>query len=124
MSRTYRKFIVKTTAGGDNTKFYRCRRRKIKNEGRMQLRRLMANFNTAEVSDMWEEPHIPMRDEWAEPTDGHCGLSKKDLEILFKIVGRYDNVAVSVIIGPYDLAVLYGGIRLVIYVQVFHLSTP
>lgn len=84
MSRTYRKFIVKTTAGGDNTKFYCCRRRKIKNEGRMQLRRLMANFNVDDVSDMWEEPHIPMRDEWAEPTDGHCGLSKKDLEILIK----------------------------------------
>ena len=82
MSRTYRKRIIKTTAGGDNTSFYRLRRRKIKNIGRMQLRRLLANFNIDDVSNLWEEPNIPMRDEWAEPTDGHYGITKRDYKKL------------------------------------------
>ena len=84
MSRTYRKHIMKYTCYGDNRAFYACRRRKIKNLGRMQLRSLLANYDPETVSDLWEEPRFPMRDEWAEPADGHCGLSKKDLEILIK----------------------------------------
>ena len=82
MSRTYRKRIIKTTAGGNNTSFYRLRRRKIKNAGRMQLRHLLANFNIDDVSNLWEEPNIPMRNEWAEPTDGHYGITKRDYKKL------------------------------------------
>ena len=76
MSRSYRKNIVCKICYGDNRKFYYHRRRKIKNLGRMQLRSLMANYNPEDVSDMWEEPHFPMKDTWAEPTDGHYGMNR------------------------------------------------
>ena len=76
MSRTYRKNIVINIAYGDNRKFYKNRRRKIKNLGRMQLRSLMAQYNPEDVNDMWEEPKIPMKNTWVEPTDGHYALDK------------------------------------------------
>jgi len=82
MSRTYRKHIIKYTCYGDNRAFYACRRRKIKNLGRMQLRSLLANYDPETVSDLWEEPKFPMRNEWAEPTDGHTGITRKDYEKL------------------------------------------
>jgi len=80
MARTYRKHILCTICNGDNRDFYRCRRRKIKNLGRMQLRRLIANYDINEVSDLWEEPKFPMKDTWSEPTDGHWGMSKEDFK--------------------------------------------
>lgn len=77
MSRTYRKNIVVKICYGDNRKFYYYRRRKIKNLGRMQLRSLMAKYNPDDVSDMWVEPRFPMKDTWAEPTDGHYGMNRR-----------------------------------------------
>lgn len=77
MSRTYRKNIVINICYGDNREFYKNRRRKIKNLGRMQLRSLMAQFNPNEVGDMWEEPKMPMKDTWTEPTDGHYGMDRR-----------------------------------------------
>ena len=76
MSRTYRNYISCKIAGGDNTLFYKHRRRKIKNLGRMQLRSLIAQYNPNDVSDMWEEPKFPMKDTWAEPSDGHYPMNK------------------------------------------------
>lgn len=77
MSRSYKNYISCKIAGGDNTEFYKHRRRKIKNLGRMQLRSLMAQFNPEDVSEMWEEPNFPMKDTWAEPSDGHYPMNKK-----------------------------------------------
>ena len=76
MSRSYRKNIVCKICYGDNREFYKYRRRKIKNLGRMQLRSLMAQYDPEYVSDMWKEPNFPMKDTWAEPTDGHYGMDR------------------------------------------------
>lgn len=75
MSRSYKKHILINTCYGDNRIYYKNRRRKIKNLGRMQLRNLVANFLPEDVEDLWIEPKDHMRDTWDEPTDGHFGMS-------------------------------------------------
>ena len=77
MSRSYRKYISCKIAGGDNTKFYKLRRRKIKNVGCLKFRSLMAQYNLDDVNDMWNEPNIPTKDTWAELSDGHYPMNKK-----------------------------------------------
>lgn len=85
MSRSYKKNILVCTCFGDNRSYYKMRRRKIKNLGRMQLRRLMANYGPEDVNDLWIEPKVRTKDTWDEPTDGHFGLSlemyKREMKI-------------------------------------------
>lgn len=92
MSRSYKKNIVVNTCYGDNRDFYKSRRRKIKNAHRMQLRSLVAQYEPEVIDDIWKEPSIPMRDTWAEPTDGHYGMNRDMWKAQKKKYNRYyDN---------------------------------
>lgn len=87
MSRSYRKFIRCFTCCGDNRGFYKARRRRIRNLGRMQLRSLMAHYTPDAVGDLWTEPDWPAEDQWAEPTDGHWAETFDTLKNQIRIYG-------------------------------------
>ena len=77
MSRTYRKVIKCGRCTGSNTEYYRDMNRKCRNRNNHELRNLMANYDIDEVDDMIMT-HIPIRDNWNEPTDGTFLVDKKD----------------------------------------------
>ena len=76
MSRTYRKYIAAKICVGNNRAYYKARRRKLKNLGRMGLRNMLANYDIDVVSNMWVEPMYHMKDDLDEPTDGHFGINR------------------------------------------------
>ena len=77
MARTYRKVIKCGRCTGSNTEYYRDMNRKCRNRNNHELRNLMANYDIDEVDDMIMT-HIPIRDNWNEPTDGTFLVDKKD----------------------------------------------
>ena len=80
MSRTYKKNAKGFIAGGNNTVFYKHRRRNIRRKNKNNLRYLVANKPIDEVNDLILNDVTPKVDLWAEPTDGHYTINKEILK--------------------------------------------
>ena len=75
MSRTYRKVVKCGYCTGSNTEYYRAMNRKCRRKNNHDLRNLMANNDIEDVSDKIMT-HVPIHDDWDEPTDGTFLISK------------------------------------------------
>ena len=85
MSRTYRKNVKGfIAAGGNNTKFYKNRRRNIRHKNKNNFRYLIANKPIDEVNDLILNDVTPKEDQWAEPTDGHYTINKQIIKQMDK----------------------------------------
>ena len=81
MSRSYKKNVkCFIAAGGNNTLFYKNRRRKIRRKNKNNLRYLVANKPIDEVNDLILNDVTPKVDLWTEPTDGHYTINKEILK--------------------------------------------
>ncbi len=94
MSRSYRKHIRCTMCGGDNRLFYRLRRRKRRARLSQEMRAIKAHYHYDEIDDHIIGDIMPKDDQWAEPTDGHWGMSKRQYQRFKKEyphLNYYDN---------------------------------
>ena len=77
MGKTYRNYLRAGICTGDNSDYYKRRRKMIRNIDNFNLRNLIANYDIEDVSDMYTPCNIPMPDPWNEPTDGTILIDKK-----------------------------------------------
>lgn len=70
MSRTYRKALRVGICYGNNTPFYKARRRKARNYNSQMLKNMMAHMETEDINENIYNIVLPKRDDWIEPTDG------------------------------------------------------
>lgn len=70
MSKSYHKKIRMHIAYGNNTDYYRSRRRRNRRANRITLRTTVTKNEVQDVDDVLVLKEIPKRDTWNEPTDG------------------------------------------------------
>lgn len=70
MSRTYRKALRVGICYGNNTPFYKARRRHIRNINSQLMKNMMAHMSPDELNDNIYNIVLPKKDDWMEPTDG------------------------------------------------------
>lgn len=95
MSKSYKKKVRLHVAYGNNTEFYRSRRRRERRVNKNTLKTAINLFNfDKENLDEVQFEQIPKRDTWREPTDGSYVV---DHEIINRrlIDGDYGNSDLS-----------------------------
>lgn len=80
MSKSYGKYKTCGVCWGNNTPYYKDRRRKIRMKNNQRLRTMMAHHNPEDYDDVFEPYIIPKKDSWDEPTDGTWKLTAKHLK--------------------------------------------
>ena len=70
MSRSYRNYIYAPIATGNNGPWYKMRRRKFRRTENNKLRSIFAHEDIEDASDLTNDPKLPKKDTWREPTDG------------------------------------------------------
>jgi len=70
MSKTYKKKLRIGICYGNNTEFYRERRRRNRRVNRNILRTVLSRHEGEDVDDNLQMVEIHKRDSWNEPTDG------------------------------------------------------
>lgn len=88
MSRTFRKHVREFVACGNNTPWYRDRRRLYRRGCRHKIRNMLANHELDEFMDNISFDKLPKSDTWREPTDGHGVITK---ELLNWVLARRNN---------------------------------
>jgi len=78
MSRSYKKVVKQGICNGSNTKYYRARRKWIRNKNNQILRNFITNYTVDDVNDLIVFVKLPKRNSWDEPTDGTYLIYKKD----------------------------------------------
>jgi hypothetical protein len=69
MSKSYKKKIRLHIAYGNNTEFYRSRRRRERRVNKNTLREAVNQYDFDDMDDV-QFLEIPKRNDWEEPTDG------------------------------------------------------
>jgi len=95
MSKSYKKKVRLHVAYGNNTEFYRSRRRRERRVNKNVLKSVVNVFDVdTEDLDRVQFEQIPKRDTWREPTDGSYVV---DHEIINRrlIDGDYSNSDLS-----------------------------
>lgn len=71
MSRTYYNVIRVGVCQGNNTPYYKARRRMYRNKLKQSLNRALHNaLSYEEIDEKMCDPRIIKKDSWDEPTDG------------------------------------------------------
>ena len=78
MSRSYKKVVKQGVCQGSNTKYYKARRRWVRNKNRQILRNSLTNYTIDDVNDLIVFIKLPKRNDWDEPTDGTYLITKAD----------------------------------------------
>lgn len=76
MSRSTRKNYK--LGGEGNIPFYKKRRKLRRRRVNQEVRNLFANYQPEEIDEKIVGDVMPKEDQFGEPSDGHCGLSKAD----------------------------------------------
>ena len=80
MSKSYGKYKTCGVCWGNNTPYYKDRRRRIRMKNNQRLRTMMAHHNPEDYDDVFDPYIIPKKDDWMEPTDGTWKLTAKELK--------------------------------------------
>ena len=78
MSRSYKKVVRQGVCQGSNTKYYKARRRWVRNKNRQILRNSLTNYAIDDINDLIVFIKLPKRNDWDEPTDGTYLITKAD----------------------------------------------
>lgn len=79
MSKSYGKYKTCGICWGNNTPYYKDRRRKVRMKNNQRLRAMIAHHNPEDYDDVFDPYIIPKKDSWDEPTDGTWKLTAKHL---------------------------------------------
>jgi hypothetical protein len=79
MSKSYGKYKTCGICYGNNTPYYKDRRRKVRMKNKQRLENMIAHYNPEDYDDVFEPYSIPKKDSWDEPTDGTWKLTAKHL---------------------------------------------
>lgn len=82
MSKSYGKYKTQGICYGDNTEYYRDRRKHQRRVNNHRIRNVIANNNIDDFDDNYQELTIPKKDSWDEPTDGTYRLHARDVKEL------------------------------------------
>lgn len=80
MSKSYGKYLTCGNCYGNNTPFYKDRRRKVRLKNKQRIENMIAHYNPEDYDDVFDPYIIPKKDTWMEPTDGHWKSYPKDLK--------------------------------------------
>lgn len=80
MSKSYGKYKTCGICYGNNTPYYKDRRRKVRMKNKQRLENMVAHYNPEDYDDVFEPYIIPKKDSWDEPTDGTWKLTAKHLK--------------------------------------------
>lgn len=80
MSKSYGKYKTCGICYGNNTPYYKDRRRKVRMKNKQRLENMIAHYNPEDYDDVFEPYIIPKKDSWDEPTDGTWKLTAKHLK--------------------------------------------
>lgn len=70
MSKSYGKYLMVGMCYGNNTLFYKDRRRKVRKKNKQRIENMIAHYNPEDYDDVFDPYKIPKKDTWMEPTDG------------------------------------------------------
>ena len=70
MSKSYGKYKTCGVCYGNNTPYYKDRRRKVRMKNKQRLENMIAHHNPEDYDDVFDPYKIPKKDTWMEPTDG------------------------------------------------------
>jgi len=80
MSKSYRKYVKVGVCCGNNTKYYKNKRRRVSNKNNHILRNALAKYDADEIDEHVVEYKPPKGEDWDEPTDGTWTIDKKSAE--------------------------------------------
>lgn len=80
MSKSYGKYLTCGNCYGNNTPFYKDRRRKVRLKNKQRIENMIAHYNPEDYDDVFDPYIIPKKDTWMEPTDGHWKTYPKELK--------------------------------------------
>ena len=81
MSKSYAKYKTCGICCGNNTPYYKDRRRKVRMKNKQRLENMIAHHNIEDYDDVFEPYIIPKKNSWDEPTDGTWKLTAKYLKM-------------------------------------------
>ena len=84
MSKSYAKYKTLGICYGNNTPWYRKRRKHQRRINKNRLRDTFAKFDKSDIDDNFNPFDIPKEDKWREPTDGHWKANAKIIKKLCK----------------------------------------
>lgn len=93
MSRSYKKHVRMFMCQGNNTPYYKLRRRSRRSRANRLLRSIIANYPAEEIDDRFIDDKLPKEDQWAEPTDGHWPANKRTIRKIEKLYGKDDYLS-------------------------------
>lgn len=76
MSKSYADYKTIGVCYGNNTPYYRLRRRKFRSKNSQSIRNLLAHYSIDEYDDNYQPFHQPTKDSWDEPTDGSYKITQ------------------------------------------------
>ena len=88
MSKSYGKYKTCGICYGNNTPYYKDRRRKVRMKNKQRLENMIAHHNPEDYDDVFEPYIIPKKDTWMEPTDGS---EKYDYKRIKKMMKKYNG---------------------------------
>jgi hypothetical protein len=91
MSKSYGKYLMVGMCYGNNTPFYKDRRRKVRKKNKQRIENMIAHYNPEDYDDVFDPYKIPKKDTWMEPTDGSWKSYPKELKNKLNWFG-YRNV--------------------------------
>ena len=80
MSKSYGNYKTQGICYGDNTEYYRERRKHQRRVNNHRIRNVIDNSNIDEFDDNYEEFLIPKKNDWEEPTDGTYKVTARDIK--------------------------------------------
>lgn len=80
MSKSYSKVKKFGICSGDNTEFYREKRRSIRAKEKQVIRDTLAHADISDFDDVYTPLNIPLKDDWTEPTDGTIPMNAKEIK--------------------------------------------
>ena len=70
MSKSYSNYKTIGVCYGNNTPYYKARRRKFRSKNNQSIRNLLAHSSIEDFDINYKPFHQPTKDSWDEPTDG------------------------------------------------------
>ena len=70
MSKSYGKYLTVGMCYGNNTPYYKARRRKVRMKNKQRIENMIAHCNPEDYDDAFDPYIIPKKNTWMEPTDG------------------------------------------------------
>lgn len=80
MSKSHAKYLTVGMCYGNNTPYYKARRRMVRMKNRQRIKNMIAHYYPEDYDDVFNHYIIPTKDTWLEPTDGHWKMYPKELK--------------------------------------------